>query len=148
MVISALGIDRDLGIDLEALDRAADPDIARRFFFPAETRCIMALPGPDRGAMFLKYWTLKEAWAKADGRGIAAGLDRMVFDLSCPGRIGWVGPDNAISDWQFFQFSPVPAAVAAVGTKGERPAVVTVYECIPFRFVKVLGIDMISSDPR
>ena len=147
MVICALGLAMPLGVDLEVLDRKVEPEIARRFFSPAETRQIMAMPGPDQGALFLRFWTLKEAWAKADGRGIAAGLDGMVFDLSRSGRIGWNSPKRPRSDWQFFQFFPAPNTVAALGANVSRPLAVDVYECVPFMSVRPLALEMSSSHP-
>jgi len=142
MVISALGLDTALGVDIEAMDRQVDPDIARRFFSPAETRQIMARTGPDRGALFLRFWTLKEAWAKAQGRGIAAGLDRMVFDLSRSGRIAWKGPEGESRDWQFFQFSPVPGAVAALAAASSHPLSLEIHECIPFDSIRPMPCEV------
>lgn len=147
MVISALGLDAALGVDMEVLDRKVDPDIARRFFAPAETRQIMARSGPEQAELFLRFWTLKEAWAKAEGRGLAAGLDRMAFDLSRSGRIRWNGPEGMHPGWQFFQFSPVPGAVAALAAASARPLTLEIYDCIPFGSVRPLELEITSSAP-
>lgn len=76
-----------LGIDVERLDRNTRPEaIARRHFLDAEIRALLALPQPDRRAVFLRAWTLKESWGKAAGVAVPAALTRIAFDLA-PSRV-------------------------------------------------------------
>ncbi|GEO81677.1 4'-phosphopantetheinyl transferase family protein [Pararhodospirillum oryzae] len=64
-----------LGIDAEAPGRQRDPlPLARRFCHPREAAALAALPAPRRPEAFLGLWTLKEAVAKASGRGLQIGL--------------------------------------------------------------------------
>lgn len=75
----ALGHNAALGIDLEAhrtlpLDRLAD-----RVLAPSERDWWERVPAPQKEAAFFRLWTRKEAFAKAVGRGIALGLQHIVF---------------------------------------------------------------------
>lgn len=73
----------EVGVDIEACGRKANAlRIARSYFTDREYRVLAALPESQRGPEFLRYWTLKEAWLKARGEGIFAGLDR--FSISLP----------------------------------------------------------------
>ncbi len=67
-----------IGVDAEPLTRQADWErLAPRWFARAETEWLGAQPDP--AGAFLMLWTLKEAWIKATGRGIAGNLQALVF---------------------------------------------------------------------
>lgn len=57
--------------------------VVSRWFSPQEQAWLLAADDPDA---FLKVWTLKEAWLKATGRGIANNLKTLAitagFELS------------------------------------------------------------------
>lgn len=73
----------EVGVDIEPIGRKASAlRIARSYFTEREHQALAVLPEPERGPEFLRYWTLKEAWLKARGEGIFAGLDR--FSISLP----------------------------------------------------------------
>jgi 4'-phosphopantetheinyl transferase len=73
----------EVGVDVEFFDRAADTlAVARHSFHPAEAEALAALDDAARRALFIRWWTAKEALLKARGLGLAGGLGRI--DLS-----GW-----------------------------------------------------------
>jgi 4'-phosphopantetheinyl transferase len=75
LALIAITVDCEIGVDVEQLRSVAHVEhIARRFFHPTETRAILAAPAEERDAVFLRYWTGKEAILKAIGRGITGGL--------------------------------------------------------------------------
>ena len=78
-----------------------------------------ALPEHLQPARFLCYWTLKEAYAKARGLGLALPLDELSFDLSGEGIEIAVGPsvDDEGADWQFDQWAPTDHHVVAVALR-------------------------------
>ena len=87
LVACAIGRGRELGVDLEHLQRRApDPAIVDRYLSPAEAADVRA-QGADWVHRFLLYWTLKEAYLKARGLGISVPLSDITFRLH--------GPDSA-----------------------------------------------------
>ncbi len=70
----------DLGIDLETIDDNVQvKDIAKRFFTEDEYNNLCHLPITEQTEYFFKLWTAKEAYLKAIGQGISAGLDSINF---------------------------------------------------------------------
>jgi 4'-phosphopantetheinyl transferase len=68
----------DLGADLERIEaRLAEPPSAERYFAPAERSALEGLAGPARLRLFFDLWTEKEAYRKATGEGITAGLGEL-----------------------------------------------------------------------
>jgi len=111
------GADAGIGVDLEDLDRRPlSPDLIHRFCAPSEVVDIERQPEALRAQRFLTYWTLKEAYLKARGLGIAVHLADLDFSLE--------GPHPAIrfreslagtaSDWAFELFQPTPRYLLSV----------------------------------
>jgi 4'-phosphopantetheinyl transferase len=64
-----------VGVDVERIQTIPDfEQIASRFFAPPETDGLMALPSDKQMEGFFTCWTCKEAFLKATGEGIGAGL--------------------------------------------------------------------------
>jgi 4'-phosphopantetheinyl transferase len=87
MVVLALGLDASVGVDVERLDRSVRPlEVADRFFSPFEVEGLRALPPERHRDRFLALWTLKEAYIKARGMGLALPLRGFSFspDASPP----------------------------------------------------------------
>src|SRR4051812_11195912 len=62
LVACAIGVGRDLGVDVESVDCGFDPiDIATEFFAPCELAALLSEPVGKRRERFFCYWTLKEA---------------------------------------------------------------------------------------
>lgn len=65
----------DLGIDIERHRPLRDRDgLAERFFAPEECEDLLAIPEPERDRAFFDCWARKEAFIKADGRGLRIPL--------------------------------------------------------------------------
>lgn len=68
---------RQVGVDLEMVDRRVDHEaVARRFFSPREQGQLATLPPCQRRLAFFTGWTRKEAFVKARGHGLSLGLHR------------------------------------------------------------------------
>ena len=85
-----------IGVDVEYLPRRNDTAaIASHFFAPQEQAGL--------GDRFFTYWTLKEAYIKARGKGLALPLDGFWFDLD--GDEPAISFDDRIDDdpalWRF-----------------------------------------------
>lgn len=86
LVVCAVGPVDAIGVDVEHVDRRNALDaIAQRFFAPSEATALAAMPQPQRKWEFFRFWTLKEAFIKAHGTGLALPLDRFAFELTCAG---------------------------------------------------------------
>ncbi|NDW04418.1 4'-phosphopantetheinyl transferase family protein [Jiella pacifica] len=83
LVALAVGQDCDLGVDVEWIDR--DNELARlcdRYFAPSEAAHVRAGEGAERTERFFAFWTLKEAYIKARGMGLALPLDGFAYDIT------------------------------------------------------------------
>jgi 4'-phosphopantetheinyl transferase len=104
----AVGRPYALGIDAEAWSTPAPIDVAARYFAPAEARLITDKTEPrEQISTFYRLWTLKEAYLKGTGQGLAAPLDGFAFRLD-PLAIS-LGVRDPMADWQFAEFRPGPA---------------------------------------
>jgi 4'-phosphopantetheinyl transferase len=129
LVACVLSLLPDVGVDLENLDRRPmDRDLHRRFCSPAEIADIERQPDAARMRRFLTYWTLKEAYLKARGLGIAVQLADVEFSVDGPRPSMTLKGSLADADpgWAFALFQPSPRfllSVAAPQPSGTpRPA--------------------------
>ncbi len=79
-LLLAVTTGRQLGVDVETIRwRSGLSGIARKCFAESELRYWLALPKEQQAAAFFRFWTAKEAFVKATGRGIALGLNKVVI---------------------------------------------------------------------
>jgi 4'-phosphopantetheinyl transferase len=126
LVACAIADGRDVGIDVEHRRRPAlDPRLVTRYCAPAEIADIEARQ-PHWRDRFLTYWTLKEAYLKARGLGIAVPLSEICFSLDPAIRVTFLGSlAGAAADWSFALLSPTDDHVAAVAAPGAALRVVS-----------------------
>jgi 4'-phosphopantetheinyl transferase len=111
LIACAVTIGREVGVDVEHIGRHLTHDIAGRFFAPDEVADLRKLPLDDQERVFFDYWTLKEAYIKARGFGLALPLGEFAFKLNPPGppAITFLPSlDDDPSTWQFMQDWPTP----------------------------------------
>jgi 4'-phosphopantetheinyl transferase len=129
LIAIAVAATADVGVDVEWVDRTLTHDIAERFFAPAEVADLRALSPADQQRVFFDYWTLKEAYIKARGMGLALPLMDFAFTLS-PSRPPAIAFSGGISDvpetWQFVQSWPTPSHRLAVAVRRDPGADVDV----------------------
>jgi len=118
LAAAALTVGGDIGIDVEWLDRkAASLDLAQRFFAPAECAQLARIAPEQAGEAFLDFWTLKEAYVKAIGKGLAHALDQFAFTLAPLAIQFEPTPGDDPADWLFRQFRPTPRHVMALALR-------------------------------
>jgi len=105
MVACAVTLDRDVGVDVETVDRRTETTkIADRFFSPSEVEDLFALPPEQQRERFFTYWALKESYIKARGLGLAIPLGSFSFHVRGDAPIG-ISFDASLGDdptaWQF-----------------------------------------------
>lgn len=111
LVALAVAHGHRVGVDVEDARRVVREDVAGRFFAPSEVADLRALPDAAQARVFFDYWTLKEAYIKARGMGLAIPLGDFAFALRPPAAptIAFVdGFDDDAARWQFRQAWPTP----------------------------------------
>jgi 4'-phosphopantetheinyl transferase len=125
LIACLVGRERVLGVDVEAKDRVRRVlDISERFFSPSEATALRALPAPRQPDRFLAYWTLKEAYIKARGKGLAIPLHHFSFHLDEGGDVR-ISFDPALDDdpdrWTFTRTRPSERHQLAVALWRDEP---------------------------
>jgi 4'-phosphopantetheinyl transferase len=118
LALYAFSNGRAVGLDVELIREVPDAvDLAERFFSPAETASLRALPLDRRSLAFLACWTRKEAFIKALGLGLSCPLDAfdVTIDPDAPARITRIEKRiDEVANWTMQAFTPSPRYVAAV----------------------------------
>lgn len=82
LAVCAVAATPEIGVDVERWDRAADPlALAPSVLAPEETTRLIEARPEERARLFLTAWTLKEAYVKARGMGLALPLRGVRFDI-------------------------------------------------------------------
>lgn len=115
-----------IGVDVEPCDRRTSPALAERYFSLPEIQSLRAVDAPEqRRGLFLKIWTLKEAFIKAIGTGLRTPLsDFAFFDLEAEQpRVEMLAALPAAEDrsWRFRLITPRPGFVAAIAVAAPAP---------------------------
>jgi len=109
--------DCEIGADIETV-RSADLRVAKRFFREGEYERIAARETEaERNDTFFRYWTLKESFVKATGRGLRLPLNR--FEIVLNEEIS-VRQNEDSRAWFFREFDGVPGCRCAV-CKADAP---------------------------
>ena len=120
LVTCAFSAVHEIGVDLENTTPEVDfRGIAASHFAPREFEDVSSRPSEQLRATFYSYWTLKEAYIKGRGMGLALPLDSFWFDLAveppvlhCASHCG----DDAKA-WQFRQMAPTKQHQLALGVR-------------------------------
>ena len=132
----------DHGVDVEHKGRETDIEsVARRVFTEAEQASIRAQPNATRAERFYQLWTLKEAFIKAKGAGLAMPLQQFSFaicdaDGESDPLIGFdcaAAIDPAPDRWHFTTLHPTDdhvVSVAAQRSSGAKDMAVAVRQLL------------------
>jgi len=123
LALYAVVMDQEVGVDLERVHSNLPYEaIARRFFSPQESATLLALPVHERCQAFFNCWTRKEAYVKAQGRGIALPLNQFEVSFS-PGEVAALlsigGDSRAAASWTLQALHPGPDYRAALAIAGQ-----------------------------
>jgi len=111
LIACAVTIGREVGVDVEHINRHLSHDVAGRHFAPREVSDLKRLPEGEQRRVFFDYWTLKEAYIKARGFGLALPLGDFAFTLNPPNAPAITfepSLDDDPASWQFLQGWPTP----------------------------------------
>ncbi|MEO5626473.1 MAG: 4'-phosphopantetheinyl transferase superfamily protein [Dokdonella sp.] len=127
-VLLAFARAQALGIDLEHGERQVSlPEIAHRFFAPAEAQALDRMSPARRQSAFLELWTRKEAVLKALGAGLQFGLARVEFTVEQDGAVGalaHIAPEGGCTaDWRVLALRPAAGLIGALAWRGPQRSV-------------------------
>jgi len=114
---------QSLGIDIEFKDADhATLEVARRFFAPEEIAAVEAAPAESRGEVFFAIWTMKEAYIKARGEGVALGLATFAVAAGPARNARLLRSSHGVDEtkrWKFWTIDAGPAYAAALAAEGD-----------------------------
>ncbi len=124
MAVIAVTLDADVGVDVEDSLRPGEVvGLADSYFARSEVTALRALPASHQQERFFEYWTLKEAYIKARGMGLALPLEQFAFELQ-PGQLPRISFDPRLRDepeaWQFAQLRPSARHMVALAVRRPR----------------------------
>jgi 4'-phosphopantetheinyl transferase len=123
LVACAITTGGEVGVDAERTDITFDPaEVVSRFFTKDEQRQLERCTAGERNSRFVDLWTLKEAYAKATGLGVGAGLSSVGFDVN--GAAVQLKARAAVAEeWQFRLVTLPPHFRIALAITCPRPIV-------------------------
>jgi 4'-phosphopantetheinyl transferase len=124
LALLAVTLGREIGVDLEYVRDNLERDgelLAERFFSSREVAVLRSLPHELRRQAFFTCWTRKEAYIKANGKGLSLPLDQ--FDVTLhpdePAALLATRPDaQEAGRWSICGLSPADGYVAALAVEG------------------------------
>lgn len=137
----AVVLDHEIGIDVEDSTRKIDINIANRFFSKQESEVLGQTMEDKKKSVFFDFWTLKESYIKAKGRGLSIPLDKFSFTISQAGTAICFGTGNNDADadaFSFFRFPLLERFKAAITVCAPQSLGfnVNIYQCVPFKEIK------------
>jgi 4'-phosphopantetheinyl transferase len=123
IALFAFARSREVGVDIEFVERSGDLNaIAERFFSAREKETLRELSGSDSREAFFRCWTRKEAYIKARGEGLSIPLDQ--FDVSIlkdkPPQLLATRPDpEEAARWSLHELTIRPGYVAALAVAAD-----------------------------
>ncbi|HHJ12812.1 MAG TPA: 4'-phosphopantetheinyl transferase superfamily protein, partial [Gammaproteobacteria bacterium] len=114
----------ECGIDAEAVRPRVNPlGIARRMFAPDEAKELESLEGEALLRAFYRGWTLREAYVKARGTGLAFPTRRLGFEFRDDRLHAHIdsGLDEHARAWDFHLLEPTPRHLLALALRPARP---------------------------
>jgi len=110
-----------LGIDVQHLDDAINLlQTGALVFSPREMEVLQGLSPENLRTVFYQFWTRKEAYIKALGKGFSAPLNQI--DVHQAPERPVLNNENGLpetTDWFVRDFIPCPGYAAALATKGK-----------------------------
>jgi len=110
----------EIGIDIEQLKQKSDfYPLVKRCFSEVEQAYWMGLPEAQKCKEFYRYWTRKEAFVKATGRGIALGLNQCVISTDDPSKMLNI-PDGygQEKNWRLYELDCPEGFSGAIAIRG------------------------------
>jgi len=126
MALLGVALEREVGVDIEAVREDIETDkLAERFFSVHERESLRLLPLEQRVPSFFRCWSCKEAFLKAQGVGLSRPLGSFDVDTN-PGqaaRLLSTRPDpSEAARWSLYKVETAPGYAAAAAVEGSITA--------------------------
>ncbi|MDO8271853.1 MAG: 4'-phosphopantetheinyl transferase superfamily protein [Gammaproteobacteria bacterium] len=137
LIVIAVTERGDLGVDVEYTGRRCRTlALANRYFSKQEIAALQSLSVSAQRERFFDLWTLKEAYIKACGMGLAIPLRSFSFEFAKDGISIAFAPERCDDPgaWQFWQMQASPEhrlAIALKSSNGLRPMKVVCRPLVP-----------------
>jgi len=129
----AVGKAELIGVDIEELKPARDLlGIAENYYHPREFTQLQMLEGAAQADYFYRLWTLKEAFLKAIGAGISAGLEKVEFELAEAKIKAQIAAslDADTDEWHFHQWALTAQDYCALASQSRQPLEVNWFDAL------------------
>lgn len=136
LIVMAITQGTELGVDVESTHRSvAYQNIMHSFFTKSEIDDIeRQVTKKEKNKRFYQYWTLKEAYIKAIGKGIATTLQGIEFNLSDLNDIRYNDkntPDDRSQQHYLFDTTQGHIIALSVASTAKEPPIVERKTMIP-----------------
>lgn len=143
MIILAVSLEKEIGIDIENIDREIDwLQLAKKNFSPIEYEQLLALSTNQQKERFFDLWTLKEAYIKACGMGLSIPLNQFFYFFSAENHVQIAFDarrNDAPKHWNLWciETNDVHKISMAIKNKNtSSPFDISMYDIIPLLEVK------------
>ena len=121
LVLYAFNWNRRVGIDIEYMIPMQDmDDFAEQFFAPNEKAYFHSLSGDQKSDVFFKLWTSKEAFLKANGKGLTVPISEVEISLAIEKTVKLIsigGDREQSAGWRLELFDPFQGYQAALAVE-------------------------------
>ncbi len=118
-----------IGVDIEKINKDfSSLEIAKNYFSEKEYLALTKLPSNERGKAFFYCWTRKEAFIKAEGKGLSIPLDS--FDVTISeeeAKITRITNKINIDDWKLYNIKVNDEYCAAIASSGNIKNIIKTY---------------------
>lgn len=127
VMVVAAGWLCQLGVDIELCkSRAGFAGLVDKCFAEEESAYWNSLPEARQPVEFYRFWTRKEAFVKATGRGIGLGLNQCVINPENTGQFLRIPEQcESVSSWRIFDMDFGPGICSALVT--DKDGVTPIY---------------------
>ena len=153
MIACLVNLEQDAGVDVEDITRSTGVmNIANYSFASGETEALLNADPERQKHLFFQYWTLKEAYIKAKGMGLALPLNRFSFHRSRDRSICiefQPGMADSPEHWQFVRYEPSEQHILSVALhRPNRPRfAIRVFQVTPLGKHQELHLSPVAHTP-
>lgn len=123
----AIGLGCKIGVDIEMMNHEIDyQSLSRRFFSDKENEMLFQLNEEQQLDAFYRIWVRKESFIKANGKGIAFGLDRFSVSLddNSKAAVDITDSKSTNEQWYCYNFMDIDNYKTALASCGKEKQII------------------------